>query len=160
MEVLAVFLVVSALAIGLIALLFGLGWAFSPERLHGLGREIRSPFLRIWHLMALVVVAVLFLKVFAGPGIAPVGLFLMAILAILGLSWFVRVWCDEFVFLMSLADDDLPGHYDKLIWVFLLLSAAPVGVWLFRSFRQARWPEVAKQRTERLEMGFEVPDSI
>ncbi len=64
---------------------------------------------------------------------------MLALLIILGL--FLRTWRDEFLFLMGLHDDDFPGRNDKLIWVFLLLVLAPVGVWLFRSYRMARWPQ-------------------
>ena len=42
---------------------------------------------------------------------------------------------------MGLRDDDFPGRNDKLIWVFLLLLLAPVGAWLFRSYRLAHWPQ-------------------
>jgi hypothetical protein len=41
---------------------------------------------------------------------------------------------------MSLSDDDFPGRHDKLIWAAVLTAFAPIGVWMFRSFRHARWP--------------------
>ncbi len=64
------------------------------------------------------------------------------------LVWFVRNWCNEFVFLMGLRDDELPGRHDKAIWAVVLLLLAPVGVWLFRSFRMARWPETQFVRVD------------
>ncbi len=57
------------------------------------------------------------------------------------LAWFVRNWRKEFVFLMGLKDEDLPGRHDKLIWAVVLLGLAPIGVWFFRSYRLAHWPE-------------------
>ena len=44
-------------------------------------------------------------------------------------------WCREFIFLMCLADRDLPGRYDKVIWfgVFILLNVfAPLLFYLWR----------------------------
>ena len=38
--------------------------------------------------------------------------------------------------------DEFPDRHDKLAWVFVLTAMAPAGVWLFRSYRRARWPEV------------------
>jgi len=37
-------------------------------------------------------------------------------------------------------DDEFPGRFDKLAWIFALTILAPAGVWIFRSFRLARWP--------------------
>jgi hypothetical protein len=42
---------------------------------------------------------------------------------------------------MGLRDDDFPGRNDKLIWVLVLLVFAPLGPWLFRSYRVAHWPQ-------------------
>jgi hypothetical protein len=41
---------------------------------------------------------------------------------------------------MLLGDDAFPGRHDKLIWALLLFILPPVGVWLFRSYREVRWP--------------------
>ena len=57
--------------------------------------------------------------------------------------WFVRNWQKEFVFLMGLRDGDFPGRHDKLIWAVVLTAFAPVGVWFFRAYRLAHWPEPA-----------------
>ena len=65
--------------------------------------------------------------------------------------WFVRNWQKEFVFLMGLRDDDFPGRHDKLIWAIVLLAFAPIGVWIFRSYRLAHWPE-PKPRGGRSEL--------
>ena len=54
---------------------------------------------------------------------------------------FTVAWVREFLFLMSLRDEDLPGRFDKPIWAFLLIVLAPAGLLLFRSHRMAHWPE-------------------
>jgi len=54
---------------------------------------------------------------------------------------FVMAWLHEFRFLMPLRDDAFPGQNDKLIWAFLLIVLPPVGLWVFRSYRLAHWPE-------------------
>ena len=74
---------------------------------------------------------------------------MLAILIVLCL--YLRSWRDEFIFLMGLRDDDFAGRNDKLIWVLVLLVFAPVGVWLFRSYRLAHWPQ--PKRTREPEVG-------
>ena len=54
---------------------------------------------------------------------------------------FTVAWVREFLFLMSLRDEDLPGRFDKPIWAFLLVFLAPAGLILFRTHRMAHWPE-------------------
>ncbi|HZW32939.1 MAG TPA: hypothetical protein VFF52_19645 [Isosphaeraceae bacterium] len=136
LEVLVTIFVLPAFVIGFFALLFGLGKIFPPERLRRIGRVQFT----LWHMMIVVVVTALLLSVPAGrPG--PERVFPILILALLILAWFVRVWCNQFVFLMGLRDDDFPGRHDKLIWVFLLFVFAPISVWFFRSYRWAHWPE-------------------
>jgi hypothetical protein len=54
---------------------------------------------------------------------------------------FTITWVREFLFLMSLRDEDLPGRFDKPIWAFVLIGLAPLGLFLFRSHRLAHWPE-------------------
>ena len=63
---------------------------------------------------------------------------------------FARAWVREFAYLMRLGDDAFPGRNDKLIWAILLIVLPPVGVWLFRAYREAHWPEAkpAKARAE------------
>ena len=64
----------------------------------------------------------------------------IVLLSVWVLAWFVRNWRKEFVFLMGLRDEDLPGRHDKLIWAACCSSFAPIGVWFFRSYRLAHWP--------------------
>jgi hypothetical protein len=45
---------------------------------------------------------------------------------------------------MSRRDDEFPGRSDKRGWFLLLTLAAPAGVWIFRSYRKARWPESSR----------------
>ncbi len=54
---------------------------------------------------------------------------------------FFALWRREFRLLMLRRDDEFPGRFDKVGWFLMLTLAAPAGVWLFRSFRAARWPE-------------------
>jgi hypothetical protein len=70
--------------------------------------------------------------------------FALFLLSLLILAWAALTWIGEFVYLMSLHDDDFPGRFDKLIWAVALLFFAPVGIWAFRSYRVDRWPEVKK----------------
>jgi hypothetical protein len=51
-----------------------------------------------------------------------------------------RIRKHEFLFLMSLCDDELPGRYDKLLWTVLLILLPPVGLWMFRVLRASHWP--------------------
>lgn len=62
---------------------------------------------------------------------------------VLAVALFVRAWVREFLFLMSLEDDELPGRLDKAIWAMTMLVLPPLGLWTFRAYRRARWPEVA-----------------
>ncbi len=54
------------------------------------------------------------------------------------------MWSQEFRLLMLRGADEFPDRFDKLAWVFVLTVMAPAGVWLFRSYRRARWPELPK----------------
>ena len=56
---------------------------------------------------------------------------------------FFVTWRNEFCRLMLRREDDFPGRWDKLGWFLMLTITAPAGVWLFRSFRKARWPETS-----------------
>jgi hypothetical protein len=89
--------------------------------------------------MAAVVVAAVVLPVLSGRDKG--GAFSAVLLCFLVLAWFARAWCNEFVFLMGVRDENFPGRNDKLIWVVVLLAFAPFSVWLFRSYRLARWLE-------------------
>lgn len=57
---------------------------------------------------------------------------------------FAGMWSREFRLLMLRGDDEFPGRFDRLAWMFVLTAIAPAGVWLFRSYRKARWPVAAK----------------
>ena len=54
---------------------------------------------------------------------------------------FTVAWVREFLYLMALRDEDLPGRFDKPIWAAVLIFLAPLGLFLFRSHRLAHWPE-------------------
>jgi hypothetical protein len=60
------------------------------------------------------------------------------------LLMFGGMWSHEFRLVMSRRSDEFPDRHDKLAWVFVLTVMAPAGVWLFRSYRKARWPEAIK----------------
>jgi len=128
-----------ALVVGGFAVLFSLSRVASPEWIRRIGGDPRAWKFNLWHMMAAVVVAALVLHVLSGPDNG--GAFSAVLLCFLVLAWFVRAWCNEFVFLMGLRDQNFPGRNDKLIWVVVLLAFAPFGVWLFRSYRLAHWPE-------------------
>lgn len=131
-------IVLPAIVVGGLAVLFRLSQVGSPEWVHRIGGPRTWKF-NLWHMMAAVIVAAPVLLAFeAGP--TGERLFALTLLALWVLSWFVRTWCNEFVFLMGLRDDDLPGRNDKLIWSIVLVAFAPIGIWLFRSYRLAHWP--------------------
>lgn len=136
-------LVLAAVLVVIPVLLLGALGSPAPSAGHGQGggpavRMFGTQF-KLWHLCLAVLAAALLFAILTegrgGPGFA---LFLAALL-VLGL--FLRAWRSEFVFLMSLRDDEFPGQYDKLIWVFVVLTIAPVGLWFFRSYRLAHWPK-------------------
>lgn len=130
--------VVPLLALALVRLLDG-ATARSPRREWFAGWLSQS---KLWHVVvALGLSACLFLIYLEphGPRKAlPVYLTLLVLLALA-----VRAWRHEFLLLMALRDEDLPGRFDKLIWASVLLLVPPVGIWLFRSYREAHWPELA-----------------
>jgi hypothetical protein len=64
---------------------------------------------------------------------------------------FARIWVHEFWSLMALRDDDFPGRFDKLVWAALLVLVAPLGVWLFRSYRLVHWPDTEPVRAKAME---------
>ena len=94
---------------------------------------------RAWQ-VALAAVPMAVLLTFLDPYMARSGVpqFIAFALAVI---LFASAWAREFHFLMGLADDDLPGRFDKPIWAFVLIGLAPFGLFLFRSYRTARWPE-------------------
>jgi hypothetical protein len=54
---------------------------------------------------------------------------------------FFGAWKREMRLLALRRDDEFPGRSDKRYWFLLLTLAAPAGVWIFRSYRKAHWPE-------------------
>jgi len=132
-------IVLPALVIMLFALLFALSRVGSPDWIRRIRRGPRAGTLKLWHVMAAVVVAALLLHAFTGPPTED-RLLSLEILALGVLVGFARTWCNEFGFLMGLRDDEFPGRNDKLIWAVVLLALAPFGVWFFRSYRLAHWP--------------------
>jgi hypothetical protein len=142
MDTLVGFLVLPAVVISFFAALFGVAKVFPPERRQHFGRGLRALQFRLWHVVITVLVTALVLRAF-GPGPFSDRMAAMAALSVLVLAWFVRAWCNQFVYLMGLRDDDFPGRHDKLIWVLLLFVFPPITVWFFRTYRLAHWPEPA-----------------
>jgi hypothetical protein len=140
LEFLSLTIVLPAMVVGGFGLLFHLARLGSPEWVRRVSAGPRAWRFNLWHMMAAVIVGGLLLLAFSAPPSFE-KVFAIVVLALLILAWFVRNWCNEFAFLMGLRDEDLPGRNDKLIWVVVLLALAPIGVWLFRSFRLAYWPE-------------------
>ena len=130
------FLIFVAIAFSLPALVLGLLQLVAPQSsVHEKVRRRLSQF-KLWQLvMAVVLCGLLFAMTSVREPIIP---FMLAILVVLGM--YVRTWRDEFLFLMGLRNDDFPGRNDKLIWVIVMLVFAPVGAWLFRSYRLSHWP--------------------
>ena len=137
METLALLIFLPALVVGLFALLFGLGQVVSWEVLRRSRRRLWPLQINLWQMMTGVAVAALVLVTFEW-GYGDVSIFILGSLFVL--AWFIRNWCNEFVFLMGLRDDDFPGRNDKLIWAVVLLAFPPLSVWFFRSYRLAHWP--------------------
>jgi hypothetical protein len=111
------------------------------ERISGglreFGRWARQA--EIWQLILVAVAALIVI-----PAI-PV----LAVLAgVTALMVFGRAWGREFSTLMRLDDGAFPGHHDKLIWAILLIVMPPVGVYHFRSYREAHWPEAKPKATQ------------
>jgi hypothetical protein len=141
MEVLLTMIVLVAFVIGALSVALCLSQVVDPDRLRELGRRIRHPRFTIRQLMAAVALVALLLIIGNGP--SPEARLALTLLALGALIWFARTWQKEFVFLMELRDEQFPGRHDKLIWVVLLLALAPIGVWFFRAYRLAHWPEPA-----------------
>jgi hypothetical protein len=135
-------IVLMALVIGVCSVLLCLSQIYGPQRAAGAGHGLRPPQIKLWHVMAAVIASALLVHIFTARG--PEQAFPSMMLLCLGfLGWFVRIWQKEFVFLMGLRDDQFPGRLDKLIWVAVVLLLAPFGVWFFRAYRLAHWPEPA-----------------
>lgn len=135
------FLLTVAIVVGVPALVLGLLRGVSPELAQGEWPDswrTLTPH-RVWQAGGLVaLVVLLFAAAQGGPREASFLLFLAALILV---AFFLWAWQREFLFLMGLRDDAFPGRYDKLIWTFLLIVMAPVGLWFFRSYRLMHWPE-------------------
>jgi hypothetical protein len=147
MEMLATFFIVPALVFAYFGLVFGLGQFLSPERVRQAIRSLWPLQVNLWHLMTVVAVAAFVILLLESHAAVNFTLFAISFLI---LAWFARSWSHEFVFLMGLQDDYLPGRHDKLVWLLLLSAFAPIGVWLFRSYRMAHWPEPATESSRAL----------
>jgi hypothetical protein len=128
------------LVVGLFAVLFGLGRVFSPGGLRRIFRGFRPAQFNLWQMMTGIVFIALLLMIFEW---GYERILFVTLVCLFILAWFLRNWRDEFVFLMGLGDGDLPGRHDRLIWAAMLLLLAPIGVWFFRAYRLAHWPEPA-----------------
>ena len=133
-------IVVAALVVGVLSAALCFSQILDPGPLRDLGRRIRHLQFTIWQMMTIVIVAALLFHAFTARG-PEAGLPSIMLLCLGFLVWFVRNWRKEFVFLMGQRDDRFPGRHDKLIWVVMLTAFAPIGVWFFRAYRLANWPE-------------------
>lgn len=127
----AKYFILAAIVVGIPAFLLGRHGTVLPWLRPGAWRGR----FKLWQAcLAILAAGLLFSIAIEHPfGLVVGGLIVLAVLA-----W---SWHQEFVFLMSLHDDDFPGRYDKAIWAFLMIALAPVGLWLFRSYHLAQWPE-------------------
>jgi len=136
------FLVVAAVTVSIPFLLFGMPEAFRfnprPMRHDDVARWLAR--FKPWQLgLAAFLIVFLFVAMNAPPH-SQEGFFLFGVAATV-VALFLRAWRSEFLFLMNLGDDDFPGRNDKVIWSVVLTAFAPVGLWFFRSYRLAHWPE-------------------
>jgi hypothetical protein len=93
---------------------------------------------KFWHIFAVLgTLAVVYTM--PPPG------FLLAGLCLLLLVLYVRAWLLEFFFLMGLTDNAFPGRFDKLTWALVLIFLGPLGLWAFRRYHTAQWPETTAE---------------
>jgi hypothetical protein len=144
------------LVVGYFAMLFGLAQVLSPERLRRIGRGLWHLQWNLWHMMIAVAVAALVILMFTLGYEIALAFILMSVFV---QAWFVRVWCHEFFFLMGLRDDDFPGRHDRLIWLIGLVAFAPLSLWVFRSFRLARWPAPGPAHESQTQFHAEPPST-
>ncbi|AGA28047.1 hypothetical protein [Singulisphaera acidiphila] len=135
------FLLTVAIVVGVPALALGLFRGVSPELARGEWPESWRTLTpaRIWQFGGII--ALITLLFAAASGNPRESAFLLFLAALIVVAFFLWAWQREFLFLMGLRDDAFPGQYDKLIWAFLLIMMAPVGLWFFRAYRLAHWPE-------------------
>ncbi len=136
------FLIFIAVAFSLPALVLGLIQLVAPRSSVHEGVRRRISQFKLWQLsVGVILCGLLFSMTSVRSPIVP---FTLAILIVLAL--YLRTWRDEFIFLMGLRDEDFPGRNDKLIWVLMLVVLAPVGSWLFHSYRLAHFPQPEQVR--------------
>lgn len=94
-----------------------------------IGRTGEAVFeVRLRHLALAAVLALVILTLFAPWAGIP-------LLIVGGLLFYTATWAREFLFLMGLGDGDLPGRYDKPIWIAAL--CVPVaGLVMFLVFKR------------------------
>jgi hypothetical protein len=95
--------------------------------------------LRLWHLVV-AAFALMLLFTLMDRHAYREGLFFLTLVAAVATGLTV-LWVREFLFLMALRDEDLPGRFDKPIWAAVLIVLPPLGLYLFRSYRHSHWPE-------------------
>lgn len=100
------------------------------------------PRIRLGQIAGIVAVAAWFFGLFGVPGPWQAELYLFWTVVGL-LLFFFGAWKRELRLLMLRRDDEFAGRLDKIGWFLLLTIGAPAGVWLFRSYRKARWPEAS-----------------
>ena len=93
-----------------------------------------------WRMFVTLCVGIALLAVLAAIPAVLVGFVLLLMFAA-AVFFFAQSWLREFTFLMRVEDDAFLGRNDKLIWAILLIFVPPVGIYLFRSYRLAHWPE-------------------
>jgi hypothetical protein len=106
---------------------------------HGLSRGFAAWFreVKLWQVAAAIALsALVFAAATSREGAPFVFLLFLAALVLL-----VRAWRHEFLFLMALHDHEFPGRNDKLAWIALMVILPPIGLWTFRAYREAHWPE-------------------
>jgi hypothetical protein len=96
--------------------------------------------LRPWQALAVLAYTAILLYTFLNRYTYRDGLFFLTLMAGVAIG-FAILWVREFLFLMALRDDDLPGRFDKPIWAAVLIALPPLGLFLFRLHRLAHWPE-------------------
>jgi hypothetical protein len=106
------------------------------------------PRIRIGQIAGLVAVAAWVFALFTISTETEIFLIISLLLVML---LFFGLWRREFRLLMLRGDDEFPGRLDKIGWFLMLTLAAPAGVWIFRTYRRARWPapESAAKATAR-----------
>jgi len=142
-------IVMVAAVVGIPALLLGLARLIltdvpdkgKSDPWSGLFRDGAPRWDRLWPVAVALGLALLIFALGSGPRRGGDSEFLVFLVALAVLGLFLHAWRREFLFLMERRDDEFPGRLDKWTWTVLLIVLAPIGVWFFRSYRLAHWPE-------------------